>query len=116
MKNLILGAKLLEAFAAQSPEGFTIDKNTLKPITKGFSVAVADTQNSFNTEGAAAVVNFANANENIKAFGGWYNSDNGLFYYDAVIICNTLEEAVKLGKLNKQIAIFNLNNMQEITL
>jgi len=116
MKNLILGAKLLEAFAVQNPDGFTIDKNTLKPITKGFSVAVSETQNSFNTEGAAAVVNFANANENIKAFGGWYDKESGLFYYDAVIICNTLEEAVKLGKLNKQLAIFDLNKLQEIRL
>jgi len=99
-----------------SPDGFTIDKNTLEPITSGYCVAVADTQNSFGSDGALNVVNYASDNDNIKAFGGWFNQQNGLFYYDAVIVVNDLQTALRLGRENKQIAIFDLNRMKEITL
>jgi len=116
MKNLILAAKMLGAFAMLSPDGFTIDKNTLEPITSGYCVAVADTQNSFGSDGALNVVNYASDNDNIKAFGGWFNQQNGLFYYDAVIVVNDLQTALRLGRENKQIAIFDLNRMKEITL
>ena len=102
--------------ATVNPDGFTVDKNTLQPITAGYSVAVKETQNSFGPAGAARVVYHARKNNNICALGGWYNSKNNEFYFDAVIICDTLEEAIKLGRLNKQLAIYDLNNNKEIEL
>lgn len=116
MKKEILTLAALQSIAALNPEGFTIDKNTLQPITKGFSVAVANTQNSFGVSGAKKVIKYAKENKRINAVGGWLNSENGKYYYDAVIVCNTLEEAVILGKVNKQLAVFDLNNLQEIRL
>ena len=116
MMNLALSFEMLQAVAIACPDGFTVDKNTFEPITSGYSVAVADTQNSFGNYGAAKVVSYANKHNEIKALGGWYNSKNGQFYYDAVIIVDTLEEAMKLGRENGQLAIFDLNNMQEIEL
>ena len=116
MMNLALSFEMLQAVAIACPDGFTVDKNTFEPITSGYSVAVADTQNSFGNYGAAKVVSYANKHNEIKALGGWYNSKNGQFYYDAVIIVDTLEEALKLGRENGQLAIFDLNNMQEIEL
>lgn len=116
MKNSVLTLAALQAVAALNPDGFTVDKNTLQPITSGFSVAVAQTQNSFNETGAKKVAKYAKAHEEINAVGGWYNTDNGRFYYDAVIVCNTLEEAVNLGRANNQIAIFNLNTLEEVRL
>lgn len=107
---------MLQAVAAANPAGFTVDKNTFEPITRGYSVAVENTQNSFGPEGAARVVSFARANNNISALGGWLNSDNNKYYFDAVIICDDLEEAKKIGRLNHQIAIFDLNNLEEIKL
>lgn len=116
MKNQVLTFAALQAVAAINPDGFTIDKKTLQPITSGFSVAVAQTQNSFNEAGAKRVVKYAKAHEEINALGGWYNTDNKKYYYDAVIVCNTLEEAVNLGRANNQIAIFNLNTLEEVRL
>lgn len=116
MKNLLLTFNALMEIASQNPEGFTVNKESLQPVKSGFSVAVSDTQNSFGPQGAAKVVYYANKHNNISALGGWFNTKNNEFYFDAVVICNTLEEAVKLGKENNQIAIFDLNNMQEITL
>ena len=116
MMNLALSFEMLQAVATMSPDGFTVNKNTFEPITSGYSVAVAETQNSFGNYGAAKVVCYANKHNKINALGGWYNSKNNKFYFDAVIIVDTLEEAIRLGRENGQIAIFDLNNMQEIEL
>lgn len=114
--DLNLTFSLLTGIAAACPDGFTIDKNTMEPITAGYSVAVAGTQNSFGNYGAARVIAYANTHPEVNALGGWYNSENGQYYFDAVIICNTLAEALELAKANDQIAIFDLNNLQEIRL
>ena len=116
MRNLMLSISTLQAIAAGNPEGFTVNKNTFDPITAGYSVAVKETQNSFGSNGAANVVSYAIKHNNITALGGWYNSEDGQYYYDAVIICDTLDEAMKIGRENQQIAIFDLNNKEEIRL
>ena len=116
MMNLALSFELLQAVATMNPDGFTVDVNTFEPITTGYAVAVAETQNSFGNQGAAKVVSYAYKHPEIKAFGGWFNTDNNSYYYDAVIICSTLEEAITLGRENGQIAIFNLSTLEEIRL
>lgn len=116
MKNLLYSFEMLQAVASISPDGFTIDKNTFQPITSGYSVAVKDTQNSFDNVGAARVVVYAAKHTEINALGGWYNSENKKFYFDAVIVCDNLEDAITLGRANDQIAIFDLNNLEEIRL
>ena len=116
MMNLALSFEMLQAVATMSPDGFTVDKNTFEPITSGYSVAVAETQNSFDNAGCARVVAYAAKHQEINALGGWHNNKNNKFYYDAVIIVNDLETAIRLGRENGQLAIFDLNNMQEIEL
>ena len=116
MQNLMLSFEMLQAVATMCPDGFTIDKNTFKPITSGYSVAVADTQNSFDNAGCARVVAYAAKHNEVNALGGWLNTENGKYYYDAVIVCEDLNEAIALGKAHGQIAIFDLNNMVEIRL
>lgn len=107
---------MLSAVAANNKEGYTVDAATLQPITKGYAVAVAATQNSFGPEGLVRVIEYARTHKEVNAFGGWYNEDNGLYYYDAVIIADSLADALELGKSNAQIAIFDLQNMKEIRL
>ena len=107
---------MLQTLGATFTDGFTVDKNTFQPITTGYSVAVAATQNSFNNVGAARVAAYANTHAEINAVGGWYNSENDRYYFDAVIVVDTLEEAIKLGRENKQIAVFDLANLREIRL
>ena len=116
MMNLALSFEMLQAVATMNPDGFTVNKNTFEPILSGYSVAVKETQNSFGNYGAAKVVSYANKHNEITALGGWYNSKNNKFYYDAVIIVNDLETAIRLGRENGQLAIFDLNTMQEIEL
>lgn len=116
MMNLNLSFALLQTVAAANLDGFTVDKNTFEPITNGFAVAVAETQNSFDLDGAKNVIKYAYIHPEVCALGGWYNSENGKFYYDAVIIVHDLETAKRLGRENEQIAIFNLSTLEEIRL
>ena len=107
---------MLSAVAANNKEGYTVDAATLKPITNGYAVAVAATQNSFGPEGLARVIEYARTHKEVNAFGGWYNEENGLYYYDAVVITDSLADALELGKSNAQIAIFDLQTCKVIRL
>ena len=107
---------MLQAIAIAMPDGYTVDAHTFAPITEGYAVAIAETQNSFGNAGAARVAAYINKHAEINAVGGWMDSETGLYYYDATIVVNDLQEAIRLGKANKQIAIFDLNTMTEIRL
>ena len=120
-KNLVIAK--VAAIAALNPSGFTVDAATLQPVTAGYAVAMKQTQNSFGTEGLAKVANTieelqasGNLNGRILAFGGWYDSESGLFYYDATVIYQDREKAIEAGRANEQIAIFDLSNLGEIRL
>ena len=106
----------LAAIAMANKEGFTVNAANLQPVTTGYAVAVADTQNSFGLEGLANVVKYVSEHPEINAFGGWYNKINKHFYFDATVIVDDLSAAKELGRVNNQIAIFDLANLQEITL
>lgn len=111
----MLNSFQLSAIAAAHPDGFTIDKNTGSPITSGYAVAVQDTQNSFSGRDLEQVLDRAKLSD-IDAIGGWYNSADGRYYFDAVMIMDELQDAIRAGLSNKQLAIFDLNRMDEIRL
>lgn len=120
-KNLVNSS--VAAIAAMSPEGFTVNAANLQPVTTGFAVAMKQTQNSFGAEGLAKVANVieelqasGNFNGRTLAFGGWYDSESGLYYYDATVIFQDRAEAIEAGRANDQIAIFDLANLEEIRL
>lgn len=120
-KNLIISSVV--AIAAMNPEGFTVNAATLQPVTTGFAVAMKQTQNSFGAEGLAKVANVieelqasGEMNGHTLAFGGWYDSESGLYYYDATVIFEDRAEAIEMGRANDQIAIFDLANLEEIRL
>lgn len=120
-KNLVISS--VAAIAALNPEGFTVNAATLQPVTTGYAVAMKTTQNSFGNEGLAKVANVieelqasGNLNGRALAFGGWYDSESGLFYYDATLIYQDREKAIEAGRANEQIAIFDLENLEEIRL
>lgn len=106
----------LATIAINNKEGFTVSAANLQPITTGYAVAVSDTQNSFGLEGLANVIKYVSEHPDINAFGGWYNTENKMYYFDAVVIVNNLDSAKELGRVNKQIAIFDLANLKEIIL
>lgn len=120
-KNLVISS--VAAIAALNPEGFTVNAATLQPVTTGYAVALKQTQNSFGNEGLAKVANVieklkasGNLNGRALAFGGWYDSESGLYYYDATVIFKNRAEAIEAGRANEQIAIFDLANLEEIRL
>lgn len=120
-KNLIISS--VAAITALNPEGFTVNAANLQPVTTGFAVALKKTQNSFGVEGLAKVANVieelkasGNLNGRTLAFGGWCDSESGLYYYDATVIFQDQEEAFEAGRANEQIAIFDLANLEEIRL
>lgn len=100
----------LATIATNNKEGFTVSAANLQPITKGYAVAVAATQDSFGLEGLANVVKYVSDHPEINAFGGWYNSKNNMYYFDATVIVEDLAVALELGRINKQLAIFDLTN------
>lgn len=106
----------LTAIAAMSPEGFTVDSKTLQPVTAGYCVACKETQNSFGRAGLEKVIDFVTSTAGVNAFGGWYDNESGFFYWDATIVLQDKDEAIRLGRLNGQIAIFDLYNLEEIRL
>lgn len=120
-KNVVISS--VAAIAAMSPEGFTVNAANLQPITTGFAVALKRTQNSFGAEGLAKVANVieelqasGNLSGRTLAFGGWYDLESGLYYYDATVIFSDREKAIEAGRANEQIAIFDLANLEEIRL
>lgn len=100
----------LATIATNNKDGFTVNAATLQPVTTGYAVAVAATQNSFGLEGLANVVKYVSEHPDINAFGGWYNSKNNMYYFDATVIVEDLKKALELGRANKQLAIFDLAN------
>lgn len=106
----------LANIALVNPDGYTVDAATLQPVTTGYAVALADTQNSFGPEGLARVIRYVKDHPEVNAFGGWYDSVSGLYYYDATIIVDNLDQAIELGRANGQIAIFDLASLKEIRL
>lgn len=121
-KNLIISA--LVSIAVQNPEGYTVNAATLQPITSGYAVGLAVTQDSFGAEGLAKVVDVISKMQNQGeasyfdglAFGGWYNSKNGYYYYDATVIVKDRAKALEIARVNGQLAIFNLDKKEEIRL
>lgn len=120
-KNSVLST--VAAIAAINPEGFTINAANLQPVATGYAVALKQTQNSFSAEGLAKVANVieelqtsGEMNGRILAFGGWYDSESGLYYYDATVIFEDRAEAIEAGRANEQIAIFDLGKLEEIRL
>lgn len=100
----------LTTIATANADGYTVNAQTLEPIKKGYAVAVLATQNSFGSEGLAKVIQYVQDHPEIDAFGGWYNSKNKQYYYDATIIVATKVEAIELARINKQLAFYCLDN------
>lgn len=101
-------------YSKTNPDGFTLDIQTFKPVTKGFAVSYKETQNSFEKEGLKKAISHALKHNNIV--GGWLNSENGYYYFDSVKVFeeSKLDEAIEFAKENEQMAIYDLTNQKEI--
>lgn len=102
----------VKEIATANKDGFTISLTDFTTPKKGYCVAMNLTQNHFGDEGLKKVIEIAKRSTFLV--GGWYS--NKKFYYDAIMLIEDFETAVKIGKANKQIAIFNLDTETEIIL
>lgn len=63
------------------PEGFTLDLNTMQMPSEGLIVSYKETQNSFSRKSIRKVIKHAREHDNLV--GGWYNPEEGDYYFDS---------------------------------
>ena len=97
-------------YAAQHPDGFTLDIQTKEPVTSGIAVAYLETQNSFGKESLDKVIEHALNHE--KIVGGWLNPEDSLYYFDSdrIFAEGSYNEAIAFAKENLQLSIYDLSN------
>ena len=115
MNIIDLASKVLK-IAETNKEGFTLNINTLTLVNTGIVASYKATQNSFTENDLLSVINHALNHDGIV--GGWLNETDGKYYFDSgkVFKANDLAGAVAFGLNNDQLAIFDIDNMQEIRL
>lgn len=104
----------IKEIARQNPEGFTVELTTLKRVNNGIVVAYFETQDSFDEKGLEKVIEHATKHD--KVIGGWLNEENSKYYFDSCKVFSDRNEAIEFGKLNQQIAIFDITNLELIKL
>ena len=104
------------AFSQSHPDGFTLDIHTMTCPTEGIAVSYAATQNSHSRDQLENVVSHALQHDGYV--GGWYNSDNGLYYFDSTRLFpeDSLAAAIQFGKENGQYSVFILSSSTDIPL
>ena len=99
---------ILWAIGQLYPEGFTISLDSLRQPDKGIAVSYAATQNSFDKKSLKAVIRHAHEHDNI--IGGWYNPEDGHYYFDSsrVFPEDSLGAALAFARENGQTAVYDL--------
>lgn len=98
----------------QNKEGFTYSIETNEFLNSGYIVAYEETQNSFGVYGLTFVVSHAKYTEGI--LGGWFNTEDGNYYFDSCKRFTDKNKALTFAKETKQLAIFDLSTQTEIRL
>ena len=114
--NISVIAEKVWAFSQTHPDGFTIDIRTMTEPKEGIVVSYAATQNSHSCDQLDKVVSHALRHEGYV--GGWYNSEDGLYYFDSTTLFpeNDLKGAIQFGKENGQHSVFILSTYTDIPL
>lgn len=109
LSNITKIADQVWTFSQSHPDGFTLDVRTMTEPTEGISVSYAATQGSHSRDQLDKVVR--HALEHDGYVGGWYNSNDGLYYFDSsrVFPEDSLRSALRFGKENLQYSAFILS-------
>ena len=101
-------------YSQAHPDGFTVDIRDRKAPTEGISVAYAATQDRHSKEDLGDVVSHALAHDGYV--GGWWNSEDSLYYFDSVRILpeSASGEAVSFALENEQLAFYVLSTGEEV--
>jgi fructokinase len=100
--------------AELSPAGFTRRIADLETVTTGYSVAYRETQDGYGDAGLRAAID--HATQHAGFVGGWLDTQTGRYYFDSVRIFDNEAEAIRFGRENGQLAIWNFADMAEIRL
>lgn len=112
MSKLIIEVWKVEEIAFQNPLGFTISLEDLKPLKTGIVAAYAATQNCFGQLGMMNAMSHAYQHDRI--LGGWMDKQSGGYYFDSCKVFTRLDEALKFGREQQQIAIYDLDKDEVI--
>ena len=114
--NISAIADKVWTFSQSHPDGFTLDIRTMTEPTEGIAVSYASTQGSHSRSQLDGVVSHALQHDGYV--GGWYNSEDGLYYFDSTRLFpkSALDEAIQFGKENGQQSIFVLSTGTDIPL
>ena len=115
------------SFSQSHPDGFTIDIRTMTEPTEGIAVSYAATQNSHSCVPLVASEQSSSARDQLDKVvshalqhegyvGGWYNREDGLYYFDSTKLFpeNDLKGALQFGKENGQHSVFILSTYTDI--
>ena len=97
---------VIYAMGQMYPDGFTLDLNTMRQPTEGLIVSYKATQNSFDRKSLPAVIKHAREHQNLV--GGWYNPENGRYYFDSNRLFpeDSLAAAVEFARANDQHTVY----------
>lgn len=102
----------IKNLVSEFPYGGTVNPQTGEVIKEGFICAVYETQDQHGEKGMLFAYNYAI--ENGLYFGWWLNEDNGLIYFDAVLLLHN-ENACKLAVLTqRQICGYCIHEQREV--
>ena len=101
-------ASVIWAMGQMYPDGFTLSLESLRQPQKGIAVSYLATQNSFDKKSIPAVIKHAHAHENIV--GGWYNPEEGKYYFDSTRLFpeDSLAAALAFARKNHQHTVYDL--------
>jgi adenylate kinase family enzyme len=113
----------LREFIKNNPDGFTIDSTTFDPAAGGFVVAPLKEAEIIVGESLPEEVllgylednkDIARASGRTVYLGGWFDGESQQYFLDNTLIVPTAEEALYIAEAADQLAIFDLNNFEEI--
>jgi hypothetical protein len=113
----------LRDFIRKNPDGFTIDATTFDPAAGGFVVAPLKEAEIIVGESLPEEIllgyiednkDIARASGRTVYLGGWFDGESQQYFLDNTLIVPTAEEALYIAEAADQLAIFDLNNFEEI--
>jgi hypothetical protein len=113
----------LAQFIRDNPDGFTVRPRTLEPVSGGYVVAPLKEAEIIVGESLPeeVLIGYIEDNKDISRairqpvyLGGWFDSQSSQYFLDNTLILPNLEDALYIAEAADQLAIFDLNNFQEI--
>ena len=113
----------LQSFIRNNPDGFTLNPRTFEPVSGGFVVAPLKEAEVIVGQDLPeeVILGYIEDNKDISRatgkpvyLGGWFDSESQQYFLDNTLIVPTAEEALYIAEAADQLAIFDLNNFEEI--